>query len=77
MSHICDPQSTELAGFDSAGWLVGHATFGLFDTPDGVNHLRWRVDFGLVAEYWCDQEQAERALREAGAVTIKEGDGRR
>lgn len=72
--RICNPTPTTLTGFDSAGVLVGSASFGVFDTPDGVSHPRWRILYGQTAEYWCTLEQVKRELRAAGAVTIQEGE---
>lgn len=76
MRHVCDPQPTELTGFDSAGLLVGHATYGRFRT--GIEkdvRLRWRIQAGKLTEFYCHQEQVEQWLRDNGAVTIQEGDG--
>ena len=85
--HICDPQPTELTGFDSAGCLVGHAEYGVFGSPRNYEDEpfdynmrlrdRWRVAVGKATAYYCHQEQGERWLRDNGAVEIKEGDGRR
>lgn len=76
--HICDPQPTELVGFDSAGLLVGHAEYGCFRT--GIEkevRPRWRIRAGKITEFYCHQEQAERWLRANGVVVIQEGVGRR
>lgn len=79
MNNICDPQPTELTGFDSAGVIVGHAEYGVFKTPDDPmsERMRWRISVGKAVEFYCHREQVERWLRDNGAVEIKEGDVRR
>jgi hypothetical protein len=76
--HICDPEPTELAGYDSAGVLVGTATFHANAAADGKVYPHWRIAWrNKTHEHYCEEWQVRRELAAAGAVRIQEGEARR
>lgn len=68
---VQDEQVVEMCGFDGRGVLVGRAAV---DWATG----NWAVRAGgaVTCNVW-DRAEAEAILRRAGAVLIREGDGRR
>jgi len=69
---MTEPIITELTAFDARGVYVGRAYIGL--------HGLWCVDMVQTKGLHIDcgsQQEAESFLREHGATTIKESDGRK